>query len=129
MCVRRRLVVGGYALLWIVAIVNRNTPVDLVLVGSQVLFSEEIVSSLVRLEWLRAKTERVFDAMFRELTVASTTSPNFVARVVEYLTRYENNKATSNVTLSSKVFNNNNARLSAEWDRIREDLGRRSGES
>ena len=123
MCVRRRAVVSAYAVLWIVVIANRSTPIDLVSVGCQVLFSEGIISSVIRLEWLRAKTEKIFDAMFRHLSVSNATTPAFVASVLEFLVCYENHKATSNVTLSTEIFNANNTRLSAEWDRMRASLG------
>jgi hypothetical protein len=117
------VVVSVYVVLWTVVIANRNTPIDFVLVGCQVLFSEEIVSSLVRLEWLRAKSEKIFDSMFRHLSVSSPATPAFTASVIEFLVCYENHKAASNVTLSSETFNANNARLSAEWDRMRASLG------
>lgn len=123
MCTRRRMVVGAYAFLLIAIFVYRDIEIDFVLIAIQVIFSEEIASSIIRLEWLRAKTERVFDEMFRQLSASDSASPAFAACVIEHLVIYETAKATSNVTTSSELFYANNARLSAEWDAIRASLG------
>lgn len=123
MCVRRRATVAAYTFAWVAVMAYRDASVDFVLVALQVVFSEEVISSLVRLEWLRAKTERIFDAMYRHLSTSTQTGPAFAACVVEHLVCYESAKATSNVTTSSEVFYANNARLSAEWDRMRASLG------
>lgn len=123
MCVRRRAIVAVYALAWVAVMAYRDASLDFVLVALQVVFSEEIISSLIRLEWLRAKAERIFDAMYRHLSTSSQTGPTFAAYVVEHLVCYESAKATSNVTTSSEIFHTNNARLSAEWDRMRAALG------
>lgn len=110
MCFRRRAVVAAYILAWLAVIAYRDISVDFVMVALQVVFSEEIISSVIRLEWLRAKTERIFDVMYRHLSTSTETGTAFAACVVEHLVRYESDKATSNVTLSSAVFHANNAR-------------------
>jgi hypothetical protein len=126
MCGRRRLVVGIYALLWITVVAHRGTPIDMVVIGCQVLFSEEVLTSVVRLEWLRAKSERIFDSMFRQLGQGAPEGQYAVATVVESLVCYEMVKAAANVTLSSAVFDRNNARLSKEWDQMRANAMRSS---
>lgn len=123
MCVRRRIIVAAYTALWLGVMVNRDFSIDFVLIAIQVVFSEQIISSVVRLEWLRAKSERIFDAMYRHMSAKPLAEEVISAIVVEHLVRYESIKAASNVTTSSKIFNANNERLSAEWDRIRLPLG------
>lgn len=123
MCKRQRVIVSVYVVLWIIVMIYRDAPMDFVLVAIQVVFSEQIVSSIVRMEWLRSRTERIFDALFRQLNTTSQYGPCFSAYVIEQLVCYENAKATSNITTSSKIFHANNARLSGEWDRIRGSLG------
>lgn len=118
MCARRRTVVGSYVVVWVAVFANRSTPIDVVAVACQVLFSEGIISSVIRLEWLRGKTERIFVSVFRHMQVSSSETPAHIASVIENLVAYETVKATSGVTLDGATFENNNARLSAEWDRI-----------
>lgn len=122
MCAWRRGIVASYAVLWIAAVAYRGTPIDVVVVGCQVLLSEEIITAFVRLEWLRANAERIFESMFRHYQAGHHGQPHFAATVVESLVCYETIKATAGVTLSNSLFQKNNARLSREWTRMRASL-------
>ena len=41
----------------------------------------------------------------------------------EYMLAYETAKANAGITISSKYFDEMNAELSAEWNKIRADIG------
>lgn len=123
MLLKERLIVGGYAIVWFLAVLNRATDLALVTTVAQVLFSEQIISRWIRMEWLRAKFERVFDDTYSLVQTASDSlSKEFQARCIECLLRYESSKAQAGISLSSKIFEKNNRELSRQWDAIYKKL-------
>lgn len=124
-CARARVTFAAYGVVWVVLVVNRLTSIDIVVWLCQLVFGEAILSAWVRLEWLRARAESVFEAVFRQWKSAAADSRYFLASAIDALVEYESNKATSGVTLSSKLFEKNNVRLSQEWEQIRRELEER----
>ena len=124
-CVRARVTFAAYGVVWVVLVVNRWTSIDIVVWLCQLVFGEVILSAWIRLEWFRAKAERVFETVFRQWKGAATDNLYFLASSIDALVEYESHKATSGITLSSKLFEKNNVRLSQEWERIRRELERR----
>jgi hypothetical protein len=49
-----------HVLAWLWAAVYRGTDLELLAVAAQVLFSEQLLSRWVRMEWLRARVERLY---------------------------------------------------------------------
>lgn len=123
MCSEARLTFGIYLLIWLVVVINRGSPIDLVVWVCQIVFGGEILSAWLRVEWLRHRTESIFEALLRQYQSAAADTPFFLASSVDAFARYEADKATSGVTLSNQVFEKHNDRLSKEWDRIRATLG------
>lgn len=113
-----------YLFAWIWAAVYRATDLELLAVAAQVLFSEQLLSRWVRMEWLRSRVERLYDDLYA--LIQSTTdisSKEFRARVVEALIRYETSKAQAGLSLSSRVFNKLNPELSHKWRTLCDQLG------
>lgn len=113
-----------YMLVWVWAAVYRATDLELLAVAAQVLFSEQLLSRWVRMEWLRSRVERLYDDLYA--LIQSTTdlqSKEFRARVIESLIRYETSKAQAGLSLSSRVFNKLNAELSHKWNSLCDQLG------
>jgi hypothetical protein len=123
MCRAERLVVGIYLVAWLLAVLNRNTDYDAMIVASQILLSEQLVSRAVRIEWLRGRSEAVFDTVYGLLQAMDRSGDNFAARVIQELVKYENTKSNAVVTLSSTVFNRLNPELSEQWEGIKSELG------
>ena len=116
---RERVTVASYAVIWMLALLNRATDLALVTAIAQVIFSEEIVSRWIRMEWLRARVERVYDDVYGAIQASGgKSSREFRARVVDYLLRYETSKSQAGLSLSSKVFDQINQELSDEWARV-----------
>lgn len=118
---RIRIVV--YATVWIVALLNRNTDLALGAAMAQAVFSEQIVSRWIRLEWLRMRYERIYDGLYR--LVQTTTNFNkdeIRVRVLEAFGDYETCKGYGGITLSAKIFERLNPSLSGEWTEIRKML-------
>jgi hypothetical protein len=122
MCEWERIRFFFYTALWLLAIFNRNTPIDLIVVVSQVLFTEQLFSRWFRIEWLRIRFEKVHDSLYKAFQ-ARPTADSLMATVLNELVIYESTKANGAITLSSKIFDQINPQLSAEWERIKGELG------
>lgn len=111
----------AYAGIWLICVLNRQTDLGIVVAASQAVFSELVLSKCLRLEWLRIRFEKTYDDVYR-LFRSKSAAPEFNAMTLESLGTYETAKANAGITLSSKVFNRQNAELSVEWDRIKAEL-------
>jgi hypothetical protein len=116
-----RAKVAVYALAWLLCLLNRQTDLGIVVAASQAVFSEQVVSKWLRLEWLRIRFENTYDDVYRLLQSRPTAS-KFNAMTLESLGMYETAKANGAVTLSSRLFRQLNDELSAEWERIKREL-------
>jgi len=113
-----------YIIAWLWAAFYRATDLELLAVAAQVLFSEQLLSRWVRMEWLHARVERLYHelyALFQSTT--NVRSKEFRARVIESLVRYETSKAQAGVSLSPRVFIRMNSGLSGQWQTISSQLG------
>jgi hypothetical protein len=114
--------VGLYLLLWLILVHYRKTDLGWIVVASQAVFSEQIVSKWARLEWLHRRCEKTFDSLYRVMQSKQPLAQRD-AQAMEYMLAYETAKANAGITISSKYFDEMNAELSAEWNKIRADIG------
>ena len=115
--------VGVYAVVWLVAVVYRATDLALVAAMAQAVYSEQLISRWVRLEWLRSRFERVYDRLYQLfLTATDYDREECHIHILEAFGEYETSKGYSGIILSKRVFNRLNHDLSAEWESIRKDL-------
>jgi hypothetical protein len=113
-----------YVLVWLWAAFYRATDLELLAVAAQVLFSEQLLSRWVRMEWLRSRVERLYDDLYALIqSTSDTRSKEFRARVIEALIRYETSKAQAGLSLSSRMFNKLNPDLSLKWRSVCNQLG------
>lgn len=110
-----------YGIIWLVCVLNRQTDLGIVVAASQAVFSEQLISKWLRLEWLRIRFEKTYDDMYR-LFQAKPAAPKFNAMTLESLGMYETAKANGAVTLSSTLFHRLNTDLSSEWEQIKRGL-------
>jgi len=108
-------------LAWLLCLLNRQTDLGIVVAASQAVFSEQVVSKWLRLEWLRIRFEKTYDDVYR-LFQSRPVASRFNAMTLESLGMYETAKANGAITLSSKLFRQLNDELSAEWERIKTEL-------
>ena len=121
MCWRERGALAIYAAFWLVAFANRNTDLDVLLIASQVVFSEQVLSRFFRTEWLRERSEAVFAQLYRQLQ-ARGQDALASATILGELLAYETAKANAGIKLSTALFEKRNAELTAEWEVIRKQL-------
>ena len=108
-----------YALIWVVAILNRTTDLAVIGVAAQIIFSEQIISRWVRTEWSRRECEKTYDDLFRLFQSKGALD----IHSLELLGRYEIGKATAAISLSSSIFERNRLRMNKEWEGVRKTLG------
>jgi hypothetical protein len=118
---RERMKVGVYLLVWLVLLHYRRTDLGWIVAASQAILSEQILSKWLRIEWLRIRAEKTFDDVFK-LFQTRPAIVQFNAHALDAVSMYESAKATAAVTLSSKIFDELNTSLSAEWDKIKTTL-------
>lgn len=111
-----------YGCVWLICVFNRSADLGLVVAASQAVFSEQILSKWLRLEWLRIRFEKTYDEVYRMFR-AKPSIQTFNAMTLESIGMYETAKATAAITLSSNLFFKLNDELSVEWEQIKTDLG------
>jgi len=116
-----RLRLGIYLLLWLVALLNRTTDLGLILAAAQAIFSEQLLSRWLRIEWMRMRFEEVYNDVYK-LFASKPAMGVFRAMALTYLADYETTKANGGITLSSSVFERLNPELSEKWVAVRRSL-------
>ncbi|MDI1268342.1 MAG: hypothetical protein PSV40_04475 [Polaromonas sp.] len=111
-----------YALIWLICVQLPDADLGLIAAATQAVFAEQIFSRWVRLEWMRSSCERIFQEV-RQSFSSGGTSDDFRATTLNSFSNYEMTKAIAGVTLSSKIFDRDNATLSAEWESIKKSIG------
>jgi hypothetical protein len=123
MLVWQRTYSGLYILLWSIALTFRETDLAWIGVLAQVILSEQLLSRWLRMEWLHRRTERVYDDVYKiMLRMGVNVSSENEAAILASLLRYETAKSQAAISLSSRTFAKLNARVSAEWREICNDL-------
>jgi hypothetical protein len=116
-----RYKIVAYVVVWLICVLYRRTDLGYVVVASQAVFSEQVVSKYIRLEWLRIRFEKTFDDTYK-LFQALPSKPQFSAMTLDALSSYETAKSNAAITLSSKIFEELNPSLSLEWEAIKKSL-------
>ncbi|WP_202325021.1 hypothetical protein [Mesorhizobium sp. 113-3-9] len=124
MLVGQRTKTAGYLVIYFVAVLNRSTNLEVLAVAAQAVFSEDIIARWLRMEWLRIRSEQVFDNLTRLFTGKQAFSrPTAQSQAIDFFSFYETTKSTAAILLSSSLFHKQNARLTTEWEQIRGRLG------
>lgn len=121
MLFRERLQVGAYVVLFFIAVLCRQTDLAIIATSAQAVFSEQLLSRWLRLEWFRMRCDAVYDRAY-SLFQSGASKKVLFAKVIELFGLYETGKANAGISLSSKIFSANNDALSREWDQIKATL-------
>ncbi|RWM38736.1 hypothetical protein [Mesorhizobium sp.] len=114
----------GYLIIYFVAVLNRSTNLEVLAVAAQAVFSEDIIARWLRMEWLRTRSEQVFDNLNRVFTGKQAFSrPAAQSQAIDLFSFYETTKSTAAILLSRRLFHKHNMRLTEEWEQIRGRLG------
>lgn len=116
-----RIKVIVYLIVFIVFVLYRTTPLDLIATATQVVFSEEIIAKWLRMEWLRMRIEQIFKET-RSIFQSKPSGEIMHARGLEAFGNYECGKSLGGILLSATVFEKMNPELTAEWELIKKGL-------
>jgi hypothetical protein len=117
---RHRWLNGGYLTIWLTLMFYRGFDFGVILAISQALFSEQLVSKWLRVEWLRLRTEAVYRDTYACIQGQRTDmfSPNAVFQFVQY----ESAKANAATIVHSKDYKELRFKLASEWNEIRNKM-------
>lgn len=118
---RERIFLCAYVVIYLLIIFYRDTNLAFIAVVSQAIFSEQILSRYVRLEWLRMRAEKTFDEVYR-MFQSKSDGDHLQVQTLDFLVHYETTKATAGIPLSSRLFERLNPTLSQEWECIKKKL-------
>lgn len=118
MLTRERVRIGTYVVLFLIALMYRKTDLALAVAAAQAVFSEQLLSRWLRLEWLRARIDNVYVQTYA-LFQSSPARLVLFAKVLELFAIYETGKANAGIAMSSSIFFEDNDRLSAEWEQTK----------
>lgn len=107
-----------YIILWLACMFYRKFEVTMIVAIAQVVFSEQILSKWLRVEWLRMRTEGVYRETYA-LLHSQTNAKEFAPYAVLRLLQYECAKVNASILISSTRFNEHQERLSKDWDKVR----------
>jgi len=121
MLITERAKTTVYLAIWAIVALMRNSPMELVAIAAQIVFSEEILLRWFRLEWARSRYEQIYKELFLILST-ERKRPHFSALVLEAFGSYETGKTLTGIVLPSRIFTRLNKQLSSEWLEIRDSL-------
>lgn len=110
--------IAAYVVLFLAAVLYRKTDLAIASTAAQAVFSEQLLSRWLRLEWFRMRCESVYNQAYA-LFQSSPSKKVMLAKALELFGLYEAGKANAGIALSSKIFFANNEALSREWDQIK----------
>ena len=110
-----------YVIAWLTSLMNRETDLGWAVAATQAIFSEQLLSKAIRVDWIRSQFEKTYEDMYR-LFQSRPQPPEFAAQMLDTLSFYETTKANGGIVLSSKIFERLNPELSLEWDKVKATL-------
>ena len=115
MLVFERLKLVTFFTVWVIALVYRGLSQEIVIIISQTIFSAEVIARWAGMELLRTRTCEVYNDMYKFILTKPLDNSESIALVLESFSHYESAKTAASIRLSSKIFNDMNPDLSAEW--------------
>jgi ABC-type multidrug transport system fused ATPase/permease subunit len=122
MAITNRITTSVYVALFFAAVWYRSSTLGFLVILAQAVFSEQIISRFIRMEWMRMRFEKSYADMYR-LFQSKPAATEFNAMALESFSGYEAAKALGGITLSSKLFEEINPEITKEWDQVKIALG------
>jgi len=124
MATRGRLKMAIYFVLWLVVVFMRSTPVGILVIVTQTVFSGELIAKQASIEMLRYRNENLYSELYQQfLHKVDFQSATGTACILDAFATYEATKAAAAIKQSSSIFFDLNSKLSKEWDDICCQLG------
>ena len=114
---RERVVVCAYTVVFLICVFVRSTDPAVIPIAAQAVFSEQLISRWLRLEWLSVRCGAIYTRLY-DLFQAPPMMRIRSAKIIDALTAYETSKANAGIALSSPIFRRLNPQLSEEWKMV-----------
>lgn len=119
-----RLKISLYFLVWILLALTRSIDLSWIVIATQAIFSEEVISRWLRMEWFSSRCKAVNMKLHRLFTTAQgLNNTRCHAQVLENFAEYEAVKSRASIAVSERIFEKRNPELSKEWETIKATLG------
>ena len=123
MLLKERMKIALYTCLFFGSIIYKGIDLSAVTIVAQTLFSGEIISKWIYMEFLQSENERIFDNMHRVfLSYTDNKKIEFNAQIIDNFVRYESAKAYCGIKQSTRIFFEINGETSNEWKEIKKTL-------
>lgn len=119
---QQRMMVAAYGIIWIATATYQRWDLALLAVLAQAVFSEQILSKWLRLEWLTRQYEMSYRQLAQLFEAVPEKQELMQRRILEAVCSYEASKAAAGIVLSSKTFRRLNDVLNERWAAIRANL-------
>lgn len=124
---RRRIIIVGYTVAWLIVLAIRHSSLELISWITQLVFSGEIIVDWLKLEILRFRCKKMYQELYNYFRFqVEQDSPNGTATVMNAFATYESAKSDAGIMLSTSDFYELNPILSERWNEIRQKLNMNS---
>lgn len=124
MLVKERIKIFIFIILSTIALLNRKTDLDFILIISQTLFATDVILDYLGLEYTCFKLEGIYEELNTLFMMGNSENETYYeTSLLEQFTKYECLKALTSLQTSQKVFETLNQNLSAEWETIKVRVG------
>lgn len=119
-----RLKTGLYFLAWLAVVSFRHESMDVVVWGTQFVFSADVIAYWCSLELLRSRHESTYDQLYNHFFHEhhEDNAAKATAETLDAFAAYESTKAVTGVLLNSKTFEKLNPKLTEEWEVVQKKL-------
>jgi hypothetical protein len=120
---RRRLVAGGYLLVFVLLIASRWTSSGSLVLLAQTVFSVDVVLHWIRMERFSYRVNRVRQGLHQFFVQGGTAGDqNGLAITLAAFADYECAKDEAAMPIDGRLFKKLNPKLSKQWDQLRATL-------
>ncbi len=105
------------AIIYIVLMINLEN-LNVLLVITQTLFSSEVIFSFIKLCYYKFQLEKINSEFEKIFFVSGANNENRDVLILDAVMDYECLKSYCKISISSKIFFNNNEKWSKEWKKL-----------
>lgn len=119
-----RIKVVSYILLFALLMLINGININFISIIAQTVFTTGLIVNGIKLEILRSSCKQLFNE-FRQVFLNNGTKNNkkVSALLLQHVFQYETTVAGMGILTSEKVFKRINAKVTLEWENIKENLG------
>lgn len=112
-----------YLIVWLILLLVRSTKIEFIAIATQTIFGGQIITHWIKLELFSKRAGKIYSDIYRLFSAKETSNNQYFCMMITLLlNNYEINKDMLGMTLSSKIFEQLNSRVSKDWRDIKQKL-------